>query len=134
MKCEDCGRSLACGYVLLYGHGARLGQEDDSLPYEAVLRCGTCHAHELALSVREGMTEADARQECWRVDAAFAERLAWAELGEGEWSREDDPPRFVTDRATWERAKAAARPQWSDYVQPWAVVVATYDELGGVFR
>jgi len=38
---------------------------------------------------------------------------------------------WVVDGATWERAKAAVKPYWSQYEEPWAVVTHVYEQLGG---
>jgi hypothetical protein len=47
------------------------------------------------------------------------------------YPRPDNPPKWVDDKATWQRAKAQVQPYWSAYDQPWAVVATVYREMGG---
>jgi len=42
-----------------------------------------------------------------------------------------NPPAWVHDEGTWERAKAAVRKYWDEYDEPWAVVSAVYSNMGG---
>jgi hypothetical protein len=35
----------------------------------------------------------------------------------------------VTHPAVWERAKAAVKPNWSHYADPWAVVTTVYKNM-----
>ena len=48
-----------------------------------------------------------------------------------KYPRADNPPQWVDDKPTWERAKAQVQPYWSAYDQPWAVVATVYREMGG---
>lgn len=45
--------------------------------------------------------------------------------------RRDNPPSWVHDEPTWERAKAEVRPYWHNYSDPWAVVAHVYRNMGG---
>ena len=59
------------------------------------------------------------------------EAKAWIkEAGTAE-EVEGNPPAWVGDEATWERAKEAVRPKWGDYAEPWAVVAHVYRQMGG---
>src|SRR5262245_45775239 len=42
-----------------------------------------------------------------------------------------NPPAWVHDEATWEKAKAAVRKYWDSYDEPWAVVSHVYEQMGG---
>jgi hypothetical protein len=42
-----------------------------------------------------------------------------------------NPPAWVNDEATWERAKNAVEKSWDDYDQPYAVVAHVYKAMGG---
>ncbi len=45
--------------------------------------------------------------------------------------RTDNPPSWVADERTWDRAKANVRPYWHTYRDPWAVVAHVYEQMGG---
>lgn len=42
-----------------------------------------------------------------------------------------NPPAWVHDEATWERAKKAVQKYWGNYDEPWAVVAHVYGQMGG---
>jgi hypothetical protein len=50
-----------------------------------------------------------------------------------DWGRahtvEGNPPAWVVDEPTWEAAKAAVRPYWETYDEPWAVVASVYHKM-----
>lgn len=50
-----------------------------------------------------------------------------------EWGRQahvrGNPPTWVVDEKAWERAKAAVRPHWETYREPWAVVARVYENI-----
>lgn len=48
--------------------------------------------------------------------------------------RDGNPPAWVEDEATWERAKKAVEPKWSEYDEPYAVVAHTYRSMGGTVK
>lgn len=56
---------------------------------------------------------------------------AWAAKWGAAYAVPGNPPSFVRDEQTWERAKTAVRPYWSQYASPWAAVVSTYRHMGG---
>jgi len=56
---------------------------------------------------------------------------AWVMKDPKGYPRDDNPPSWVKDESTWERAKAEVRKQWSNYSEPWAVVVHVYEQMGG---
>jgi hypothetical protein len=45
--------------------------------------------------------------------------------------RADNPPSWVDDEATWEKAKEAVGKDWDKYDDPYAVVVSVYKNMGG---
>ena len=59
---------------------------------------------------------------------------AWVALGGRARHRPDNPPSWVRDEDTWERAKEAVAPHWDSYRAPWAVVVDVYRAMGGRHR
>ncbi len=42
-----------------------------------------------------------------------------------------NPPAWVDDEATWDRAKAAVEKYWDEYDEPYAVVASVYENMGG---
>jgi hypothetical protein len=42
-----------------------------------------------------------------------------------------NPPEWVADEATWDKAKAAVEKKWDDYDEPWAVVATVYESMHG---
>lgn len=44
---------------------------------------------------------------------------------------EGNPPAWVDDEATWDRAKAAVEKYWDEYDEPYAVVASVYENMGG---
>jgi len=64
-------------------------------------------------------------------------KLAKKMLGE-DGQPKQNPPQWVgkDDEPTWERAKEAVDPEGegSKYDEPWAVVVAVYEKMGGKIR
>lgn len=66
-------------------------------------------------------------RECMGEDA---ERRAWTTATRAP-VRSDNPPSWVRDEATWERAKRQVRPYWHSYSDPWAVVTHVYEQMGG---
>jgi hypothetical protein len=44
---------------------------------------------------------------------------------------EGNPPAWVGDEATWERAKEAVEKHWENYDEPYAVVAHVYFNMGG---
>lgn len=47
------------------------------------------------------------------------------------FDRPDNPPSWVADEATWDRAKKAVEPYWDRYGEPYAVVTHVYQNMGG---
>lgn len=45
-----------------------------------------------------------------------------------------NPPSWVADEETWERAKEEVEPDWDRYDDPWAVVTHVYKQMGGEVR
>jgi len=45
--------------------------------------------------------------------------------------RPDNPANWVKDEDVWERAKAAVKPHWDKYDEPYAVVTHVYENMGG---
>lgn len=45
-----------------------------------------------------------------------------------------NPPSWVLDEDTWDRAKEAIRKRWADYDEPYAVVASIYQNMGGGVR
>jgi hypothetical protein len=60
-----------------------------------------------------------------KVDADLMEKLADFDPEEG------NPPSWVSDEGTWNRAKKAVEPKWDEYDEPYAVVAHVYREMGG---
>lgn len=68
------------------------------------------------------------------------------QIEDGEWPDEDlmakaaevneenNPPSWALDEATWEKAKEAVEPNWDSYDEPYAVVSAVYQKMGGVIE
>jgi len=50
-----------------------------------------------------------------------------------DFDPDDNPPVWVADEDTWERAKEAVDPEGrgGDYDEPWAVVAYVYERMGG---
>ena len=48
-----------------------------------------------------------------------------------DYPRPDNPPAWVVDEPTWNRAKQQVRPYWAAYAEPWAVVATVYRQMGG---
>lgn len=46
-------------------------------------------------------------------------------------ARPDNPPAWVADEDTWERAKDAVKKSWDEYDEPYAVVAHVYENMGG---
>ena len=42
-----------------------------------------------------------------------------------------NPPSWVDDEASWERAKEIVKKKWGDYDEPWAVVAHVYNNMTG---
>lgn len=57
----------------------------------------------------------------------YAEASTWGRA----FPLRHNPPAWVHDEPTWERAKAAVLPRWNDYAEPWAVVAHVYHAMGG---
>jgi hypothetical protein len=51
-----------------------------------------------------------------------------------DFHRPDNPPAWVADEATWEKAKAAVEPYWGNYAEPYAVVTHVYENMGGAMK
>lgn len=66
-----------------------------------------------------------------RADAEHADELEEMQIEGREFPRLDNPPQWVADETTWERAKAHVRPYWNAYSEPWAVVATVYESMGG---
>jgi len=47
---------------------------------------------------------------------------------------ETNPPSWIGDEATWEKAKEAVKPRWDSYSEPYAVVTSVYENMGGSFK
>lgn len=62
------------------------------------------------------------------MDPEVAEYLAGYDA-----ERDGNPPEWVADEATWEKAVAAVKPKWDDYEEPYAVVAHVYKKMGGTF-
>jgi hypothetical protein len=45
-----------------------------------------------------------------------------------------NPPEWVADEGTWEKAKQAVKGKWDDYDEPYAVVTYVYKQMGGAFK
>lgn len=45
--------------------------------------------------------------------------------------RDGNPPSWIADEATWEKAKKAVEPRWAEYDEPYAVVAHVYESMGG---
>lgn len=56
---------------------------------------------------------------------------AWIDADPVKFPRPDNPPAWVHDEATWERAKKAVEKRWGQYSEPWAVVTHVYYNMGG---
>jgi hypothetical protein len=56
---------------------------------------------------------------------------SYAAAGGKATTRPDNPPAWVADEGTWERAKEAVRKYWDRYDEPWAVVSHVYSQMGG---
>lgn len=59
------------------------------------------------------------------------DRAAWVSKDPRSLERPDNPPSWVDDEAAWEKAKAAVKPKWDDYEEPWAVVSHIYGSITG---
>ncbi len=51
--------------------------------------------------------------------------------GLGRAPLDHNPPSWVVDEPIWQHAKAAIRPSWNDYAEPWAAVTHVYEQMGG---
>lgn len=60
--------------------------------------------------------------------------LAWIDLAPRDIDRPDNPPAWVANEATWERAKKAVEPRWGNYSEPYAVVAHVYENMGGTIK
>ena len=49
-------------------------------------------------------------------------------------TEETNPPSWIADEDIWEKAKAAVKPKWDDYDEPYAVVSAVYRRMGGAIK
>jgi len=49
-------------------------------------------------------------------------------------TEDTNPPAWVADEDTWEKAKAAVEPKWDEYDEPFAVTAAVYKKMGGSFK
>jgi hypothetical protein len=58
----------------------------------------------------------------------------WIVKAAKDMNVEGNPPSWVGDEATWEKAKAAVRPKWNDYDEPYAVVTHVYKKMGGSIK
>jgi len=56
---------------------------------------------------------------------------AWVDKDPKNADRDDNPPSFIDDEDTWERAKEAVMPHWDEYDEPYAVVMHVYKLMGG---
>lgn len=64
------------------------------------------------------------------VAALSPERLAMAR----KVTPATNPPAWVDDEGTWERAKEAVEKYWDRYSEPYAVVTYVYEQMGGGFK
>lgn len=72
-----------------------------------------------------------------RVAAELAESRKFDQLiADYDPERDGNPPAWVADEATWERAKEAVDPEGegADYDEPWAVTSYVYRKLGGALK
>lgn len=58
-------------------------------------------------------------------------KKAWIDKDPKKHPRPDNPPSWVHDEGTWEKAKAAVQKYWGNYSEPWAVVTHVYEQMGG---
>jgi len=95
--------------------------EEESGPY--CLACALESLAEAHAVTPDGaaLTIGPAHCPCW----------AWSQAGGTDRNRQDDPPSWVADGPTWDRAKAAVAVHWEHYQNPWSVVAATYLAMGG---
>jgi hypothetical protein len=49
-------------------------------------------------------------------------------------SDENNPPQWVLDEETWEKASDAVEPYWDEYDEPYAVVTHVYKAMGGAIQ
>lgn len=66
-------------------------------------------------------------------DALYGERSSWMKQSR-ELERPDNPASWVGDEGTWEKAKAAVKPRWDEYDEPYAVVAHVYEKMGGTYK
>lgn len=89
---------------------------------------GAQHAPPMA----EGMPPEEQQEEAPGDDSAHVDKaramLDWVKADQNP-DRPDNPPAWVTDEPTWERAKQAA--EGTDAEDYWALVSYIYQQMGG---
>jgi len=66
--------------------------------------------------------------ELQQLDGASQQQLReWGTAPEVE----GNPPAWVGDESSWERAKEIVQEKWEQYDEPWAVVAHVYFNMGG---
>jgi hypothetical protein len=66
-----------------------------------------------------------------RADSERFDELEDLQIEGSAFPRPDNPPEWVADEATWNRAKSQVRPYWAAYREPWAAVAKVYQQMGG---
>jgi hypothetical protein len=64
------------------------------------------------------------------VDDVVLPLVTWVRAS-GDYQREDNPPPWVGDPVTWERAQRVVWGAWGEYIEPYAAVLAVYLATGG---
>jgi hypothetical protein len=62
------------------------------------------------------------------------EERAWVEKDPSNPERPDNPPSFIEDESTWEKAKEAVMPYWDRYSAPYGAVMVVYKNMGGTTK
>lgn len=144
---DDTVRAVSVGYdppkdgkpaVLIETSFVGVGADEDA---------GTATLNEAALEVAEEIPEEERTRR--RVSNA-ARELSRARMrrrakrtlesltpAQSEWvlkdpkgfPRADNPPAWVDDETSWEKAKAIVQKKWDEYEQPWAVVASIYSNM-----
>lgn len=144
---DDTVRAVSVGYdppkdgkpaVLIETSFVGVGADEDA---------GTATLNEAALEVTEEIPEEERTRR--RVSNA-ARELSRARMrrrakrtlesltpAQSEWvlkdpkgfPRDDNPPAWVDDETSWEKAKAIVQKKWDEYEQPWAVVASIYSNM-----
>lgn len=75
-----------------------------------------------------------AAQQGARVKGGDVDEEVMSHVSGYDPEQDGNPPEFVEDEATWERAHKAVEPRFGDYDEPWAVIAHVYKAMGGKFK